>query len=833
MTNNTRSTRRRLRLPLLSLLLTSVVLTSLPAVASAQQAGRIAIDLPAGSVATSLNRLASQSGLQVVFDATLASGRTNGRITGSMTVGEALEKLLAGTGLTYRFVAERTVKLEKLSPDAAAATGGDETVLPRVTVAAGGLFNSGAPSVAEINGRQIEAAQSNSLPQLLQKTPGVTATGGVRLQGQSISIRGFTRQSDVRILLDGAPKNFERYDQGTVFVDPELLKRVEILKGATSVRYGNGGFGGTVIMESKTAEDMLLEGKSFGAWVKSGYQSANKQRLGSAAVYGKSDFGGPVTYDGMASVIWRKSDNVRVGGGQVYEASSDKLTSFSANGGLEVDGHELRASVIYGRSSDYGPPAANRGDLDLTASSIARYGYETARLRALALREMEDFSSTLKYAYTGDSDLVNVKAMLSLSSTDLHMTRPTISGFVPSASLGGQEDDAKYTDIKFELENTSYFDLGGLSHAANYGVQYVHHDRDTWMYDIANKNSAQYNYGYYSSWIMPQGKQDTLSAFVRDEIGLTPDFKVTPGLRFDYVRSQGVPNAAPRYNDPAAGHDYSATSHTGVTPALSLRWEATPETTLFADWAYAMRVPVIDELYSSQSASTKASATSRDLEVERNNTINIGLSRQFDGLLSEEDTLKASVALFHNHVTNPVTRRFGSANLANITGPVPFYWNTPSYKIYGADFSVNYDSESIFSNIGLAWMNGSRNGAINDVSGPNTYFQDLAPFTGNVQLGYKIPEWDLSISWNGLFVSAQKRTPYNQGTGYFYARPESKGYAVHGISVDWTPKEGNLAGIEMHAAIDNLFDKYYEPYLSDGIAAMPGRNFKLSISRKF
>jgi hemoglobin/transferrin/lactoferrin receptor protein len=833
MTRKTQPARCWMRPRLQSLLLGSIVLASLPAGAWAQQAGTIAIDLPAGSIAANLNRLASQSGLQVVFDAPLASGKSSGRISGSMTADEALQKLLAGTGLTYRFVGERTVKLERISVEASEVSTGDETLLPRLTVEAGGLFNSGAPSVAEIGAAQIEAAQSNSLPQLLQKTPGVSATGGVRLQGQSLSIRGFTRQSDVRILLDGAPKNFERYDQGTVFVDPELLKRVEILKGATSVRYGNGGFGGTVLMESKTAEDMLMEGKSFGAWVKSGYQSANKQRLGSAAVYGKSDFGGPVTYDGMASVIWRKSDNVRVGGGDVYDASSDQLTSFSANGGLAVDGHELRASVIYGRSSDYGPPAANRGDLDLTAYSINRYGYEIARLRALALREMEDFSSSLKYAYTGDSDLVNLKAMLSLSSTDLHMTRPTISGFVPSGSLGGQEDDAKYTDIKFELENTSYFDLGGLSHSANYGVQYMHHDRDTWMYDIANKNSAQYNYGHYSSWIMPQGKQDTLAAFIRDEIALTPDFKITPGLRFDYVRSQGVPNAAPRYNNPAAGHDYSAVSHTGATPALSLRWEATPDTTLFADWAYAMRVPVIDELYSSQSASTTASGTSRDLEVERNNTVNIGLSRQFDGLLSEEDTLKTSVALFYNHVTNPVTRRFGSANLANVTGPVPFYWNTPSYKVYGVDLSVNYDSETIFSNLGLSWMNGSRNGAINDVYGPDTYFQDLAPFTGNVQLGYKVPEWDLSFSWNGLFVSAQNRTPYDQGTGYFYARPDSKGYAVHGISVDWTPKEGNLAGIEVHAGIDNLFDKYYEPYLSDGIAAMPGRNFKVSISRKF
>lgn len=42
-----------------------------------------------------------------------------------------------------------------------------------------------------------------------------------------------------------------------------------------------------------------------------------------------------------------------------------------------------------------------------------------------------------------------------------------------------------------------------------------------------------------------------------------------------------------------------------------------------------------------------------------------------------------------------------------------------------------------------------------------------------------------------------------------------------------------MAGTEVHASIDNLFDKYYFPYLSDRIVAMPGRNFKLSISRKF
>ncbi|WP_457578502.1 hypothetical protein [Ensifer adhaerens] len=56
---------------------------------------------------------------------------------------------------------------------------------------------------------------------------------------------------------------------------------------------------------------------------------------------------------------------------------------------------------------------------------------------------------------------------------------------------------------------------------------------------------------------------------------------------------------------------------------------------------------------------------------------------------------------------------------------------------------------------------------------------------------------------------------------------------MHGLFLDWTPTSGFMEGGEVHLAVDNIFDKYYEPYLSDGISAMPGRNFKIAISRKF
>ncbi|OCP15982.1 TonB-dependent receptor [Ensifer sp. LC54] len=799
--------------------------------AFAQDASVHHVDVPAGKLTAAVNRLATQLKLQVVFDSSVASGVSTAGLSGEMTAEEALSRLLSGTDVQYRFVGGSTVKLMGAT-EAAAPVEGDGTKLAPIVVRGDAKRGDRAPNVAVLDAEDIEKAQASSLPELLQKTPGVSMGGGVRIEGQTLAIRGFARQSDVRIILDGAPKNFEKYDQGTVFIEPELLKRVEIEKGATSVRYGNGGFGGTVLMETKDAADMLRPGEEWGIWAKSGFQSANKQFLETGALYGKSDFGGPVTYDGLLAATWRKSDDMRVGGGEIYNYSNSKLTTLLANVGAEYDGHEIRGTVAYGQNDNWGPVAAIRGQSAPSEFNIARYGYKEAMRRLLTWREIEDFTSTLNYSYTGDSDLVNYRMMASFSSTSQHATRPNIPGLNPSASTGGFENDAAYTDIKFEAENTSNFTLAGLSHSLNYGVQYFDHDRDIWMYDVANRTQAQYNYGYYAPWFMPEGTQKTFAAFLRDRIELTDTLTVTPGLRFDHVRSKGVPNEAPRFNNPLAGHDYSAVTHQGVTPAISLSWEATPSMRFFADWAYAMRVPNIDEIYSTQSLQTKASGTSRDLEVERNSTFNIGVDMSFNDVLTTGDMLSTRISAYNNHVSNPVTRRFGTANLAGVTGNVPFYWNTPSYDIRGIELQSHYETERMFADLGVSWMTGERTGAVNNIWGPDTYINDLAPLTVIATAGIKVPDQDLAFGWTGTFVDDQNRTPYNQG-GQTYARPPSAGYAVHGLFLDWTPTSGLMQGGEVHLAVDNIFDKYYEPYLSDGISAMPGRNFKIAISRKF
>ncbi len=835
--SSSRRFKARLRPLLASLLLGTTALAVVTASpATAQSTSRsVSISIPSGPLSSGLNRLAIQTGLQIAFDASITNGLNTNGVRGTMTPEQALSMMLDKTGIDYRFTGTRTVRLER--PDintgnaAGAAEGAvqlDTILLRRLT---GNDFSGLDPRVSQISSEQIQQAQASTIPELIKRTPGVSALGGVRSEGQSISIRGFSRQSDVRVLLDGAPKNFEKYDQGTVFVEPELLKRVEIEKGATSVRYGNGGFGGTVKLESKDAADMLREGESWGVWGKTAYQTANKQFLETGAIYGRSNLGTAMTFDGLASVTWRKGDNMRIGGGEIYNHSDSELTSFSGKVSGEYGGHKVKASILYGLSDNWGPVAAIRGQVMPSDYQIGLYGYKEAMRRMLARRELKDFTSTVEHTYDGDSDLVNTRIMASYSSTLQHATRPDdVPG---SASTGGTENEAKYSDFHIEAENTSNFSLGGIEHSLNYGLQFNHHVRDVMMFDITKEKDAKYNYGYYAPWFMPEGTQDVTSFFIRDRMAITDKLTITPGVRYDHVRSEGVPNMAELYNDAAAGHDYSATSHHGFTPGLSVSYQLNPSLRLFADWAYAFRAPNIDEIYSTQSGRTKASGTSPDLKAERNNTINIGADISFDGVLTPSDVLMLRGSFFNNHVTNPVTRRFGTKNLAGLAnGEVPFYWNTPSYYTRGIELEMHYENERMFADAAFTYMTGHRKGAINDVYGPSTYVNDLMPTTLVTTLGYKLPDYDINFGWTGTFVDRQEKTPYNQG-GITYARPESPGYAVHDLFFNWTPSEGLMKDSALRLALENIFDKEYEPYLSDGISAMPGRNFKVSFSRKF
>ncbi len=89
------------------------------------------------------------------------------------------------------------------------------------------------------------------------------------------------------------------------------------------------------------------------------------------------------------------------------------------------------------------------------------------------------------------------------------------------------------------------------------------------------------------------------------------------------------------------------------------------------------------------------------------------------------------------------------------------------------------------------------------------------------------------MGWRGIFVDAQTRsilnTDHSIGASGF-SLPRTKGYALHGIFIDWQPVGEN--GPQLNFSIDNLFNRDYKMYLGEYMTGT-GRDFKLSISQRF
>src|SRR5687767_4706664 len=72
------------------------------------------LNVPAQSVHEALKAFAAQTSLQVVYYSDVAQGVASPGVTGELAAGEALKKILEGTGLTFQFLNVRTVAIRGL-----------------------------------------------------------------------------------------------------------------------------------------------------------------------------------------------------------------------------------------------------------------------------------------------------------------------------------------------------------------------------------------------------------------------------------------------------------------------------------------------------------------------------------------------------------------------------------------------------------------------------------------------------------------------------------------------------------------------------------------------
>ncbi|QUG74753.1 TonB-dependent hemoglobin/transferrin/lactoferrin family receptor [Erwinia sp. E602] len=818
---------------LTGVLASAMVPGALAAAAAAQQPGARAYQIPAGELASALRSVAGQAGVMIIFTPGQAEGKTTPGLHGNYSVDQAFSTLLAGSGLQ----AEATAggyRLIGVSPATAPADA--VMAIPELSVVAG-LSDSTAAGRSTLDQQDIDRVQADNVAALLDKLPGVSMAGSPRPGGQSLNIWGMGDMEDVRVVLDGAPKGFEKYRQGSVFIEPELLKRVSVDKGPHNIQNGNGGFGGTITMETKDAGDMLRPGEDLGGLVKYSYHTNDRQGIYSGALYGRTEEG---FADGLIYASRRDGGSIKRPDGTRFAYSSSDQASYLLKTNLYLtDSQTLTLSAMRSESDGWQPFAAKRDDIAAPSqANIDRYGYDEAWRRILVYRDQKDSNYTAKWNLMPESQpLVNLTIALAYSKTEQHDKRPDSAS--QSSYLGtlGNESWVSYTDRQLDISNESLFSSGPLEHKLLLGAQVHKHHRDTLMYYPTGAGNASYNYGYFQPYYMPAGEQETRSVYLQDAVSWG-DLTITPGVRYDHVTNTGRPNSAPRYNDsaPLAGHDYSSVTYTGWSPHLGAIWKATKNVSLFADLSRTWRAPVIDEQYEVQSAASSVPGTSRNLQVERIDGVRLGAVLDFNDVLTQQDSLQIRTTLFRNRGKNEIFYRrgvlCGEASQGGSCGqPLSNYRNLPGYTIEGVEVESFYDSERAFGSLSFSSIRGKRDASPRDPWANETWIAEIPPTTAHAMLGMKVPQANLAFGMTADFVRKQDRSPADgDPMASVWALPKTSGYALYGLFASWEPNFWK--GLEARVTVDNLTNHDYYPYLGESVSGV-GRNFKFSVSQRF
>ena len=222
-------------------------------------------------------------------------------------------------------------------------------------------------------------ALAGDMSDLLQFTPGVEVDNGPRRNGQTVSIRGFDGEAIIT-MIDGRRQNFEAAHDGRFYLDPSLLKSVEIVKGASTAIYGGGAIGGVIAFDTVDAADLLAPGESFGMKTSAGIQSASVQPMAIHSVYGRTG-----AWDILGSASVRASGDIKQGDGNELE-SADFLTSALIKVGYSIDDFNTVKFQYQGHRNDGREPNNGAGSIT-TSNPIVQPDHPTRSSNPIVLSD--------------------------------------------------------------------------------------------------------------------------------------------------------------------------------------------------------------------------------------------------------------------------------------------------------------------------------------------------------------------------------------------------------------------------------------------------------------
>lgn len=501
------------------------------------------------------------------------------------------------------------------------------------------------------------------------------ANTGNRFGANGFNIRGMEGDA-IAITVDGIsmgeslnPVTFSRYgmfSSNRNGIEPESMKSVTVVKGASAVLSGSGALGGAVMYVTKDAKDLLSsdDNDAFGGSLKLGYDGRDNEKLVSVSLAKRID-----DFEALAILTSRE--------GNELNAHSD---------GVDVTGNKR------GQSDPLDKSQTNvLFKLNYQASEALNLGfifedYKNNKQGKALSRQSATYSD---FAFDDDSERQRIGIIATWQTNNSFFDeleikankQETFTSGVTAfdyTSRGATYLRTEDRNFKQEMTNLSVdfsriIANGDITHNLIYGVEYIATDVNNSLQDIryngVTKDSGLRN-GYPiidPSWV-PKTESKTTTIYLSDAIDLTEQLTVSAGARWD--KKTYDPKVDDTFKD-ASGNAISKADFSTLNTQFAASYDINEHHNISGNIGTGHKAPTTQDLYLNTNGAGKFNAVSRQVDSA--------------GSVTYVPTGRTETDL--KSVTNPNLEGEKSINLE-----VSYRYSTDNFNIQFAVFQSKYDN---------------------------------------------------------------------------------------------------------------------------------------------
>lgn len=555
-----------------------------------------------------------------------------------------------------------------------------------------------------VTAEDMEARQIGDIKDAVADLPNVSvkhAPARFRIAGQPSSVgrdgnSGFTIRglggNRVLMLADGIrlPRSYTNGNTafGRDTLSLGLVKRIEIVRGPSSVLYGSDGIAGLVHFISFEPVDFLTNAdgsvRPLGGRVALGWSGDDQATTGAATVAGRAS----------DTLDWMLTATARSGHAMDNMGSNDTASASRTRPNPESD----RATSLLGKIV-WRPTAGQKHVVALEhvekASSVELLSSVGSTVRLVnptvtALVSQENGNQGLSRdrltwdaSYRIDQPWADLlQTVLGSQRSDAHDDGLTTIAQTPAVT---RTRDTRYREDSWQasIRAEKTLPLGaGWSQRISYGYDHAQTDITSWFGGV-DSPAARFSLPFVAKKFFPDTRDTSDALFLQSEMA-NDRWIITPGVRWEQFSI--APSTQDGYGQPAI-----VLSGTQVTPKLGAVLRVQDDWNVFASYATGFRAPNATQLngFSENTSAGYATYLSNpDLKPETSKNLELGV-RGSGGPLS----FQAS-AFYGDYNQLIVDKKLISGNPANCgaaPGCVYQSVNVDSATIWGAELSGSYD----------------------------------------------------------------------------------------------------------------------------------------------